>query len=354
MDDWCRVLTGDCRQTLKDVEAGSVQTCITSPPYWGLRDYGTASWEDGDPDCDHVEPRQVRGKGSEKQKTCNEGEGGSTWMVCGKCGAIRVDDQIGIEESPDAYVASMVEVFRQVHRVLRDDGTIWVNLGDSYSSGSRTSQVNQSVRGSDGYGVSRPPPCVGLKPKDLVGIPWRVAFGLQADGWFLRQDIIWHKPNPMPESVTDRCTKAHEYFFLLSKSKSYHYDHEAIMEETTSPPHKMGNTTAPEKGMGGLNNIGDPSRVIGEDGLKNKRSVWSVTAKGFNDAHFATMPEELVTPCVLASTRPGDTVLDPFGGSGTTGKVAIENGRRAILCELNPDYVGMIQKRTSTTIGFGF
>ncbi len=277
---------------LKDLPEQSVNTCITSPPYWGLRDYG-------------------------------EGE------------------QLGLEDSPDKFVENLVSVFREVKRVLRDDGTVWLNLGDSYSSGGRTTTTNQTLRGDKDYGVTRPKPSKGIKPKDLIGIPWRVAFALQADGWYLRQDIIWHKPNPMPESVKDRCTKAHEYIFLLSKNAKYYFDNEAIKQPAKwivgDDRGKRADTRRNKKGMNSMSGI-TKAKV-------NKRSVWTVTTKPFKGAHFATFPPDLIEPCVLAGCPEGGTVLDPFGGAGTTGLVAEQNNRDSILIELNPDYIEIAKER---------
>ena len=291
-----KILHGSCLDRLKDLEDQSINTCVTSPPYWGLRDYG-------------------------------EGE------------------QLGLEETPEAFVENLVNVFREVKRELRDDGTLWLNLGDSYSSGGRTTTTNQTLRGDKDYGVTRPKPSEGIKPKDLIGIPWRVAFALQADGWYLRQDIIWHKPNPMPESVKDRCTKAHEYIFLLSKSPKYYFDNEAIKEDAKFPD---GPDSADKirKGVGkhgmdtrsGLNKIGAISK-------RNKRSVWTITTKPFKGAHFATFPMDLIEPCVLAGCPEGGTVLDPFGGSGTTAQVANSHNRDAILIELNEEYIEIAKER---------
>jgi DNA modification methylase len=262
------ILVGDCRQLMAGMEPESVQTCVTSPPYWGLRDYGH-------------------------------------------------DGQLGLEATPDEYVANMVEVFREVRHVLADDGILWLNLGDSYLPG-----------------------------KQLAGIPWRVAFALQADGWWLRQDIIWHKPNPMPESITDRCTKAHEYLFLLTKSARYYYDSDAISESS------MGIGATAIK-FGG-NKYGDSDdkkhatksgNVYTDTGTRNRRSVWTVPTKPFAGAHFAVMPTALAEPCVLAGSRPGDTVLDPFTGSGTVAVVALRHNRRFIGTELNPDYATIAERR---------
>jgi len=348
------IIYGDCREKLKELETESVQMCVTSPPYWGLRDYGTGDWDGGDKNCSHKRDSKKSDKTITGHKNFEEmnGVGDAIYKtICNRCGAKRVDLQLGLEETPEEYTANMVEVFSHVKRVLKDDGTLWLNLGDSYSSGGRTTTTNQSLRGDTDYGVTRPKPSKGIKPKDLIGIPWRVAFALQADGWYLRQDIIWHKPNPMPESVTDRCTKSHEYVFLMSKSAKYFYDADAIKVKTTSPPHIMGNVMAPDKGMGGLNNIGDPSRVIGEDGFRNKRSVWTVNTKPYKGSHFAVFPQELIEPCIQAGSRTGDVVLDPFFGSGTTGEVAERFGRDYIGIELNNDYK-LLQHKRCAQMGF--
>ena len=297
-----QILQGDCTETLQKLDDKSINTCITSPPYWGLRDYGES-------------------------------------------------DQLGLEDTPDEFVNNLVKVFREVKRVLRDDGTVWLNLGDSYSSGGRTTTTNQSLRGDKDYGVTRPKPSKGIKPKDLIGIPWRVALALQQDGWYLRQDIIWHKPNPMPESVKDRCTKAHEYIFLLSKNQKYYFDNEAIKEDAKYPqgPNSPQNI---KKGVGkkGMDTRGGLSK-IGALPKKNKRSVWTVTTKPFKGAHFATFPMDLIEPCVLAGCPKGGTVLDPFGGSGTTGIVATNHNRNAILCELNQEYIEIAKDRINQQAG---
>jgi DNA modification methylase len=310
------ILIGDVRTRLHDIPDNSIQTCITSPPYWGLRDYGH-------------------------------------------------DGQIGLEQTPDEYVTEMVAVFREVRRVLKDDGVLWLNLGDSYANvgvydlskvGGFTGQrIRNRVLGqkpNDGVQDSRPRKIPsGLKNKDLVGIPWRVAFALQADGWWLRQDIIWHKPNPMPESVTDRCTKAHEYLFLLTKSAKYYFDNEAIKEPATTngrrptleeryakgEPTRHGLQGAAFHGAGGFG--------VDDNGKRNRRSVWTIPTKPFRGAHFAVMPEALVEPCIHATSRPDDTVLDPFTGSGTVAVVALRHGRNYIGTELNPDYVNIAQQR---------
>jgi DNA modification methylase len=304
------ILHGDCRETLKTLPDRSVQCCVTSPPYFGLRDYGH-------------------------------------------------DGQIGLEESPDAFVQQMVAVFREVNRVLRDDGTLWLNLGDSYAGSGKGRNPDGTVHvsallakqgTSAGTVMGNVPSGLvpdGMKPKDLIGIPWRVAFALQADGWYLRQDIIWHKPNPMPESVTDRCTKAHEYIFLLSKSARYFYDAEAINEpaKPESAARYAYDFGGPAKDAVGKFGATRPSGSRDFSETRNRRSVWTVNTKPYKAAHFATFPPDLIRPCILAGCPTGGTVLDPFGGSGTTGQVAMEEGRNAILCELNADYVGLIRRR---------
>ena len=262
-----KILQGNCMEQLKNIDDESIQTVVTSPPYWGLRDYG-------------------------------------------------VDNQLGLESTPQEYVQSLVNVFKEVKRVLKDDGTVWLNLGDSYSE------------------------------KQLIGIPWRVAFALQDDGWYLRQDIIWAKPNPMPESVKDRCTKSHEYIFLLTKSAKYYYDAEAIKEESMN----IGETNAK---FGG-NKYGDndskkhltySGNKYTDNGKRNKRDVWTITTKPYSEAHFATFPVALPELCIKAGSKEKDLVLDPFAGAGTTGLVADRLGRDAVLIELNPKYVKMIEDR---------
>jgi DNA modification methylase len=302
-----RIIPGDVLAGLATLPDASVHCCVTSPPYWGLRDYG-------------------------------------------------VDGQIGLEPTPAEYVARMVAVFREVRRVLRDDGTLWLNLGDSYASnvgGGASPQGGSSARpkvDATMYASRSTPP--GLKAKDLVGIPWRVAFALQADGWYLRSDIIWSKPNPMPESVTDRPTKAHEYLFLLSKSERYHYDAGAISEQAETGG-KVGGFTPNAAIAAGVKPTGN---MIAERGAayirkdtRNKRTVWTIPTEPFPGAHFAVMPTALVKPCILAGCPTGGTVLDPFGGSGTVAVVAQEHGCSAILCELNPEYVEIIKQRVGNT-----
>ena len=242
-----KILKGNNFDTLKTLDDQSINTVVTSPPYWGLRDYGTGTWEGGDPDCPHMRTTKISvntATGHKGMADKGHAVGDAIYKdICPKCNAVRKDSQLGLEDTPEQFAHNLVMLFREIRRVLRDDGTVWLNLGDSYSSGGRRTTTNQSLRGDKDYGVTRPAPSEGIKPKDLIGIPWRVAFALQQDGWYLRQDIIWHKPNPMPESVRDRCTKAHEYIFLLTKNAKYYYDHEAIKEDAKTTPvkrNKMG------------------------------------------------------------------------------------------------------------------
>jgi DNA modification methylase len=354
MSTW-QVLLGDVRETLARIPAGSVQTCVTSPPYWGLRDYGTATWDGGDPACDH-DQRRRENDGSSKSATSagqtRDSVAGRT--TCRKCGARRIDAQLGLEPTPAEYVARMVEVFAGVWRVLRDDGTLWLNLGDSYNAGTSAPRSNPDERwnaefaGRTSHNARNA--VSGLKPKDLVGIPWMVAFALRDAGWYLRSDIIWNKCNPMPESVTDRPTKAHEYLFLLTKSARYYYDADAIKEAITSEASIARNRSTPRQimGAGARQPGGDPTyrqQVNETDAGRNKRSVWTVATQPYPEAHFATYPEALIEPCILAGSKPGDLVLDPFTGSGTTGAVAIRHQRSFVGCELNPAYLDLARRR---------
>jgi len=347
------ILFGDCKETLSEFLPQSARTCVTSPPYYGLRDYGTATWIGGDPNCNHRRDTKVNPKNcitGHKNHDEMAGVGDAIYKtVCPKCGAIRQDSQIGLEETPEEYIENLVNVFRGVRDVLTDDGTLWVNLGDSYYNyrpGKGQSYPKQSVSKTK---QDLPDNCNkrgnkldGLKEKDLIGIPWMFAFAMRKDGWYLRQDIIWHKPNPMPESVKDRCTKSHEYIFLFSKNRKYHYNNEAIKEpakdwgtrdRTKGKYHNEGTGLQPHSGL------------TKSYPTKNKRSVWSVTNKPYREAHFATYPPDLIEPCILAGSEVGDIVLDPFMGSGTTAAVAKALGRDYIGCELHEDYGNLIQKR---------
>ena len=294
-----KVLFGDCRETLKTIDT-KARMCVTSPPYYGLRNYGDE------------------------------------------------DRQIGMEQSPEEYIAEMVKVFRSVRDVLTDDGTLWLNIGDTYynyrSDGNYPKQtVSRTKQDLPDFSPVRGNKLHNLKSKDLIGIPWMLAFALRADGWWLRQDIIWNKPNPMPESVKDRCTKSHEYIFLLSKSKQYFYDNEAIKEpvkqdwgtrdRTNGKYHNPGSGLAPHSGL---------SKSYDR---KNKRSVWTVTNKPYKGAHFACFPPDLIEPCILAGSEENDIVLDPFMGSGTTAMVAKKHNRNYLGCELHEDYASLQSDR---------
>jgi DNA modification methylase len=339
-----RIINGDCREVLKSLPCESVHCCITSPPYLGLRDYGAAVWEGGDPGCDHgvrrwEGPKQTQGAQSSHASVADR----LNRRQCA-CGAKRTDNPIGLEDDPSEYIQGLVEVFREVRRVLRKDGTFWLNLGDTFAA-NRGYQVPDSKHTFVGNGHgSRVPE--GLKTKDLMMIPHRAALALQADGWWVRSDIVWSKGNPMPESVRDRPTRAHEYVFLLTKSDRYWYDAAAVREPAVSG-HSSGNgfkrpaslTKQDKNGARGS----DQEWEVTE--YRNQRSVWSVNTKPFKGAHFAVFPAALVEPCLLAGCPVGGTVLDPFAGSGTVGEVANKHGRDAILIELNPEYIKLIEKR---------
>ena len=347
---------GDCRQTMRKWAAAGIkaQTCVTSPPYYGLRDYGTGKWIGGDENCSHKRDSKYSDKTITGHANKDLTVGDAIYKsVCPKCGAVREDEQLGLEETPEEYIKSMVEVFRCVWDVLEDDGTLWVNIGDSYYNyrpGKGQALVKQSVANSN---QDLPQTCArrgnkldGLKEKDLIGIPWMLAFALRADGWYLRQDIIWHKPNPMPESVQDRCTKSHEYIFLLSKSPKYYYDHDAIKEPLKGEPQTRDkNAEGYQADYAHGDRFSKGERVFGADGMANKRSVWSVPVKPYAGAHFAVFPTDLIEPCILAGAPAGGVVLDPFMGSGTTAQVAQDLGRKYLGCELNLDYKPLQNKR---------
>jgi DNA modification methylase len=336
-DSQLMIHKGDALAELRTMQAESIQCCVTSPPYYGLRDYG-------------------------------------------------VDGQIGLEETPEAYIAKLVDVFREVRRVLKDDGTCWINIGDSYSTHAagkcKNPMATSTLAGVKTQEVARelktelPYRNAEIPEKNLIGIPWMLAFALRADGWYLRQDIIWSKPNPMPESVTDRCTKSHEYLFMLSKASRYYYDQEAIKEPAiyadddrvgrAMKSHKS-NPTAQVNGIrprvdkqrghsrrhAGFNDRWDSMEKTEQcSGMRNKRSVWTVGTRAYVEAHFATFPAALIEPCILAGSRIGDTVLDPFGGSGTTAEVANKFGRKAVLVELNPEYCELAMKRNCQKVLF--
>lgn len=367
------IIAGDCREELRKMDADSVHCVVTSPPYFGLRDYGTSTWKGGDPSCDH-QPEEswftknfsdssTVGGGKNNQKAAAKRRWYGSNGSCKRCGAIPVDKQIGLEATTDAYVAEMVAVFREVRRVLRADGTFWLNLGDSYNTAGgvnnhgKNAALGKSPR-SKAFG-SAP----GLKSKDRMMIPARVALALQADGWWLRDEIIWHKPNPMPVSVRDRTTPAHEMVYMLSKSSRYFYNMEAMKEPIADSSRKRyaQPTIADQQGgakqdayengfVGQRSRSRRPNEILksladGGSEMRQPRSVWSIPTKPFPGAHFATFPPALVEKMILAGCPVGGTVLDPFGGSGTTGVVANQLGRNAILIDLNHEYVEMARER---------
>ena len=359
------ILQGSCLERLKDIPSETVQTCVTSPPYYGLRDYQTGEWVGGDPNCPHMRTTKI-GKttmtitGHKGMHEKDNVVGDAIYKTsCPKCGATRKDEQLGLEETPEQYVEALVKVFREVRRTLRDDGTVWLNLGDSYYNyrpGKGQSMEKQSIASTEQdlpkVSSKRGSKLQGLKEKDLIGIPWRVAFALQSDGWYLRQDIIWNKPNPMPESVKDRCTKSHEYIFLLSKKKNYYFDSEAIKEEAVGErwgKNKPMNTENSKDQSNQFKGLSRERQMLFE--TRNKRSVWTVATKPYKEAHFATYPTDLIEPCIQAATPKDGTVLDPFGGSGTTALVANQLGRKAIIIELNPDYVEIAKNRLHDGLG---
>lgn len=457
MSDQYELLCGDVLDVLRQAEDAQVRCVVTSPPYWGLRDYGTGRWEGGDPACKHRYANPQRGTASDGTFSEERSfEGGARPMLrsCRWCKAVRIDQQVGLEPSVDLYVQRLVEVFREVRRVLTPDGTLWLNIGDSYVTRPRgnkkgdksTSSLTNPERQESVYphGVNyrvahgRPegdPKAIrnqasrselyrfrsgpqsdfdpkqksglvregdrpnrrndggGLKHKDLIGVPWRLAFALQADGWWLRDDIIWHKSNPLPESVKDRPTRAHEFLFLFSKTDRYYYDHNAIKEPALGRPHPRtvvdnGPSTAarppdtrPHSGIrtSGLaqviplrkNDTPELAAARSDHGkrvkgfqarwdeaeaegalpkMRNKRDVWLLRSQPYKGAHFAVMPEKLVEPCVLAGTVPDDLVLDPFCGSGTVGVVALRHGRRFIGIDLQEKYLPLAKERIEKSI----
>jgi len=364
------IIVGDCLERLKTLPSGSVHCCITSPPFWGLRDYQTGTWEGGDSECDHRgKPMATRTNIHDRtQPQCNNKPDETVFeiykKVCGKCGAKRIDSQLGLESSPEKYVEKMVQVFREVHRVLRDDGTLWLNLGDSYSGSGKGTAGNLGKANNERHLEHETGGIVpeGLKPKDLVGIPWRVAFALQAEGWYLRQDIIWHKPNPMPESVTDRCTKSHEYIFLLTKYKRYYFDAEAIKEPARNwgtRDRSKGKYTSGDVPISGGKHGGLTGTEWEENPDRNKRSVWTVTTKPFKGAHFAVFPTDLIKPCVLAGTSEKGccpTCGAPWKRIVERDRYATRTGENTKTEGLPPDVIGNrdpLRHVTSTkTIGW--
>ena len=350
----------DCQEGLRELPDEVVHCVVTSPPYWGLRDYGTATWEGGDPECDHNPQKEDTGQRKDREQPL--GRGGVFKETCGMCGAKRVDKQMGLEETPQDYIDRMVELFREVRRVLRKDGTLWLNIGDCYIGGGRAGNNGEAYGGMEkdrtdsGARWGKPTGKIkGLKPKDLMMMPARLAIALQEDGWWIRSDIIWHKPNPMPESCKDRPTSSYEHIFLLTKSPTYFYDADAIREPISESTVNRWKTTTPERrnpspqGMNVGSVKGESFLGVNKNG-RNKRNVWYIATHSYNGAHFATYPTDLIIPCILAGSPKGGIVLDPFLGSGTTLEVCRKNDRIGLGFELNPDYKSLIRKRSMADI----
>jgi len=352
---------GDCREIMRSWPGRGIKArmCVTSPPYYGLRDYGTARWEGGDTKCDHLKPAPKLRTDIPRGKL----QGGLTYVdeaqhllsyrsVCKKCGARRVDDQIGLESTPEGYISGLVNVFRCVRDVLTDDGTLWINIGDSYAGSGKASK--DGAAGSAAGVIENKALPDGCKAKDLMGIPWMLAFALRADGWFLRADIIWHKPNPMPESVTDRCTRSHEYLFMLAKSRNYFYNAKAIAEDSVTAVWNSARSIGIGKSK--ATQYGGVNRPDVDRSDRNKRTVWTVPTRPYKGAHFAAYPIALIKPCILAGSERGDSVLDPFMGSGTTAQAALTYGRKYLGCELNEKYKPLHDRRIARgtrAAGFG-
>jgi DNA modification methylase len=328
-----KIYNFDALSGIKMLDDNSIDCCVTSPPYYGLRDYGTAIWSGGDSDCNHAKREE---KNFEKSlQSSNRENSHPPKDICPKCGAIRIDFQIGLEETPEAYISKLLEVFTELYRVLKPSGTLWINIGDSYWGGKgysgSSAGIYQYERRKAGKSITRACSNFGgkgtirptdkkheyIKRKDLIGIPWMLAFALRNSGWYLRQDIIWHKPNPMPESVKDRCTKSHEYIFLLTKSDKYYFDYKAIQQ----------------------------------NGMSNKRDVWSVCTGTGKENHFASFPQTLIVDCIKAGCPEDGIIIDPFTGSGTTAVVARKMGRNYIGFELNPEYVKISNRKLYNELG---
>ena len=365
-------LQGDVFDNIKKLEDNSVDCVVTSPPYWGLRDYGTASYEGGDPNCKHTITDGV--VDNKNNKLIEKPDRASDKKNCVKCGAKRIDKQLGLEPTYQEHIQNIVELFRAMKPKLKDSATIWLNYGDSYAAtvnGTKVKDMKKNLQKNrienkgktngvydDRAFIDKPFSTIqgSLKPKDLVMIPNRIAIALQDDGWWIRSEIIWHKPNPMPESTKDRPTSAHEKIWLITKSRKYYYDADAIREPvaqgtiTRLSEKNLKNQKGSTRGNGGMKSNGN-MKAVGNMETKNKRNVWTVTTKPCKEAHFATFPKDLIEPCIKAGCPEGGIVLDPFGGSGTTGIVASQNNRNAILIELNKDYIDIANKRIHKELG---
>jgi DNA modification methylase len=371
-----RILPGNNIDTLKTLPDNSVDCCVTSPPYYGLRDYGTAVWIGGSSDCNHFRDNKIVNDATFTSGTFAKGD--SIYKhTCEKCGARREDFQIGLEQTPEEYIKKLVAIFREVRRVLKPEGTLWVNIGDSYAGSGKGGQSEK--KRSENWKPVYPKhgDAYGLKPKDLIGIPWMLAFALRADGWYLRQNIIWSKPSPMPESVKDRFCKSHEHIFLLSKEPRYFFDHRYALEPATgydgrkeeSPtrgyfdqevwgvPAGTKRERWPQRGYAtkdghtGLTEQRHGDNIL-TNPLRTKRDVWVIASEPSELSHFAMFPQKLILPCIMCGCPENGIVLDPFMGSGTTGVVAIKNLRKYIGCEINPEYIKIAKRRIKKEIGF--
>ncbi len=374
-----KILQGNCIDKIKELENNSIDCVVTSPPYWGLRDYGTGKWQGGDINCDHLgKPQATRSNIHDRtQPQCNNKKDETVREIfkniCKKCGAKRIDKQFGLETTYQEHIQNIVKLFRAMKPKLKDTATIWLNYGDSYAAtvnGTKVKDMKKNLQKNrlenksktngvyDDKGfIDKPFSTIqgSLKPKDLVMIPNRIAIALQDDGWWIRSEIIWHKPNPMPESTKDRPTSAHEKIWLITKSKKYYYDADAIKE-----PVKENSKKRVQYGLKASHKANPYSymdtdkmgeRFCNSDGKRNKRNVWTITTKPFKEAHFATFPKDLIEPCIKAGCPEGGVVLDPFGGSGTTGIVAQSLNRQAILIELNKNYINIANKRIDKELG---
>jgi len=397
-----KILQGNCIDKIKELDDNSIDCVVTSPPYWGLRDYGTASYEGGDPDCKHTITDGIID--NKNNKLIERPDRASDKKNCVKCGAKRIDKQLGLEPTYQEHIQNILELFRVLKPKLKESATIWLNYGDSYAAtvnGTKVKDMKKNLQKNriknkgkingvydDRAFVDKPFSTIqgSLKPKDLVMIPNRIAIALQDDGWWIRSEIIWHKPNPMPESVRDRPTSAHEKIWLITKNKKYYYDADAIREPLASSSltrlnqpnlkNQKGSTRANggKKSNGNMKAVFSKKNIKGNfsergvtrttEGLnlktqlekinplgKNKRNVWTITTKPCKEAHFATFPKDLIEPCIKAGCPEGGIVLDPFGGSGTTGIVAAFNNRNAILIELNQNYIDIANKRIDKEVG---
>lgn len=371
------IIQGDCLAALKTLPDESVHCCVSSPPYWGLRDYGTGQWVGGDPACAHRSPTMREGRNEDRAKLAGSAATNAYQNIlahnarCGKCGAVKQDQQIGLEPSFDAHMASLLAVFGEVRRVLRKEGTFWLNYGDAYAGvpNGRSAADVKAIGNDDRTFRDKPMSTVGgvFKAKDRMMLPARVAIALQESGWWLRDEIVWHKPNPMPISVRDRTTPSHEMLYMLSKSARYYYDQDAIKEPIADASRKRYAQETLNDQTGGFKQDMYESGITGQRArsrrpaeilktlagseVRNRRSVWSISTKPFADAHFATFPPDLIRPCILAGCPEGGTVLDPFFGAGTTGLVATQHGRNCIGIELNPAYIDIARKRLGLPIG---